>query len=186
MSTFKIGDTVYRARAGQEQVWVTCPECLGSGRLRVILGDDSEVSIACVCCDRGYEGSPGRIQTYQFIGRAEAYLITGVQVITRNGEPETTYAEAGGGCYTKEDELHSLHGNALLRAETLVANHKVDEKTRLLYKEKQSKTWASNVAYWRGEIRRAKETITRCEARLAVAPKNRKEAAALDAQEPTI
>ena len=66
---FSIGDTVYQSQAGQEQMWVTCPECLGSGRLCVIVGDDSEVSIPCVCCERGYEGSSGRIQSYRFMAR---------------------------------------------------------------------------------------------------------------------
>lgn len=49
-------------------------------------------------------------------------------------------------------------------------------RKRLKYKEKQHRTWAWNVSYWRGVIRLAKEEIIRAEARLAVAPKNPKEA----------
>jgi hypothetical protein len=183
MTKFQIGDVVYCARVGSKQVWITCPECLGSGRLRVILGDDSEVSIACVCCERGYEGSPGRIQTYQYVGEAVPYLITGVQVRGPEYIPEVTYAIGSGSCYTKEAELFQFPDEAASRAEALVAEHEAEEKRRLGYKEKQHRTWAWNVSYWRGEIRRAKEAIARCEARLAVAPKNRKESAQRDAEE---
>jgi hypothetical protein len=183
MTKFQIGEMVWQARAGQNQIWITCPECLGRGRLRVILGDDSEVSIHCVCCERGYEGSPGRIQTYAFTGKAETYIITGMQVIMLDGVPETTYAENGGSCYTKEADLFATRDEAVARAAVLVAEHEADAKKRLGYKEKQHKIWASNVAYWRGQIRHNKEEIARYEARLAVAPHNIKEADKIKSEE---
>lgn len=171
MSRFHIGDTVYRAEAGQEQVWITCPECAGSGRLRVILGDGSEVSIACVCCERGYESSPGRMQTYQFTGRATEHVITGVE--EQLGRPTRYHL----GCWSVEEEnLFDTRSAACTRAVTLVEEHQAEETKRLKYKEKQHKTWAWNVSYWRRCIRNAQEEIARYEARLAVAPKNVKEA----------
>jgi hypothetical protein len=178
MTKFKMGDTVYQAEAGQEQVWITCPECAGSGRLRVILGDDSEVSIACVCCERGYDGSPGRIQTYKFVGRTTEHTLMGVE--EHLGRP-TRYSF---GCYsTEEANLFATRGEAANRMEILVLEHQTEETKRLKYKEKQHKTWAWNVRYWRGEIRRNKEEIARYEARLAVAPKNPKEADKLETPE---
>ena len=173
MNKFSIGDVVYQSQAGQEQMWVTCPECLGSGRLRVIMGDDSEVSIPCVCCERGYEGSPGRIQSYRFMARTTEHTITGVDAQTGGGGLHVRYSF---GCYSAEEEnVFTTRDEALLRANTLVSEHEAEEIKRLKYKEKQHKTWAWNVSYWRGVIRRAKEEITRAEARLAVAPKNPKE-----------
>lgn len=174
MTKFNIGDTAYLARAGQEQVWITCPECLGSGRLRVILGDDSEVSIHCVCCERGYEGSPGRIQTYAFRSTAERVTISGIEVHTRDGVVKTRYSSNS---WSIDDEnLFATREEAMVRAATVVTEHAAEEKKRLGYKEKQHKSWASNVAYWRSQIRHNKEEITRYEARLAVAPKHPKEA----------
>jgi hypothetical protein len=170
---FNIGDVVYQAQAGQEQIWVMCPECLGSGRLRVILGDDSEVSIACVCCERGYEGSPGKRHSYAFMARATAHKVTGVEAQQREDGLRVRYSF---GYYSSESEnVFATREEALTRALQLVTEHEAEEKKRLGFKEKQYKTWSWNVSYWRGEIRRAKETIQRCEDRLAVAPKNRVE-----------
>ncbi len=180
MTKFQIGDTVYIARAGQEQVWVQCPECLGSGRLRVILGDETEVSIACVCCDRGYEGSPGRVQTYKFISDTTEHTLTGISSQLKGDDHEVHYHS--GGRSIEEKDVFATREEALTRAATLVAEHEAEEKKRLGYKEKQHKKWAWNVQYWRGEIRRAKETIAHCEARLAVAPKNPRHAD----KEPTV
>lgn len=183
--TFNIGDIAYYASAGQERIWITCPECLGSGRLRVILGDESEVSIACVCCERGYEGSPGKIQTYAFRSNVQTVVIIGVESEMRDDKLTTRYKFQG--CYTADEmNLYASRDMAASRAEQLVLEHQVEETKSLKYKEKQHKTWAWNVSYWRGIIRRAKEEIGRAEARLAVAPKSRiecKEADKLTGQE---
>jgi hypothetical protein len=175
MTKFNIGDTAYVARAGQEQIWITCPECLGSGRLRVILGDDSEVSIHCECCSRGYEGSPGRMQTYAFIARTEEVTITGIESHLHDDVLRTHYKFSG--CYFDDEKnLFATRLEALARAEQLREERTADETKRLKYKEKQHKTWAWNVHYWRSQIRRNREEIARYEARLAVAPKNIREA----------
>lgn len=175
MTKFNIGDVVYLAQAGQESIWVICPECMGSGRLRVILGDDSEVSIACVCCDRGYEGSPGKLQTYAFRSETHETTITGIDSEMHDGALRTHYKF--GGCHFTEDKnIFATRADALIRAAELIQEHEIEEAKRLRYKEKKHKTWAWNVRYWRSEIRRAQETITRIQARLNVAPKNVKEA----------
>ena len=172
MTKFNIGDVVYHATAGQEHIWITCPECLGSGRLRVILGDESQVSIACVCCGRGDEGSPGKIQTYAFRAEAEAIIITGIETYMRNDEVQEKYKFDG--CYSADgNDLFATREEALTRAIALATEHEADETKRLKYKEKQHKTWAWHVSYWRSQIRHAKEEIARYEARLAVAPKSR-------------
>ena len=44
---YKIGDHVWRAGFGSTDNYVTCPDCAGTKRLRVIMGDESVVSIAC-------------------------------------------------------------------------------------------------------------------------------------------
>lgn len=171
---FNIGDVVWQAHASQIQVWVICPECLGSGRLRVILGDDSEVSIPCICCERGYEGSPGKISTWEYQANAQQVTITGIESKLREGHLKTRYLV---GCYSGEEEnIFATREEALERAAVLMREYQDEEKKRLGYKEKQHKTWAWNVSYWRREIRHAKEKIARAESRLAVVPKNVKDA----------
>lgn len=171
---FNIGDVVYQARTGQEQTWIQCPECLGTCRLRVILGDNSEVSIPCNCCEYGYEGSKGMLSTYTFVAQADLHHITGVESEQRDGVLHVRYRF---GCYSSEAEnVFATPLEAVTRALELKAEHEAEEKKRLGYKEKQNKKWSWNVRYWRSEIRRAKETIAHCEAKLSMAPKNIKEA----------
>jgi hypothetical protein len=169
MTKFNIGDTAYQAHAGQEQIWVTCPECLGSGRLRVILGDDTEVSIHCVCCERGYEGSPGKVHTYKFMSEVRTGTITAVEM------RGSILHYSLDGWSDSDNSIFATREEAEARAKELVTEHEADERRRLGCKEKQHKTWASHVAYWRSQIRRNKEEIARYEARLAVAPKTRKD-----------
>ncbi len=172
MTKFNIGDTAWRAHAGLDHIWITCPECLGSGRLRVILGDESEVSIACECCSRGYEGSLGKMQTYAFRSAPESVVITGVE-ITKHGEDSGCRVQYKVGCWSVPDQdLFATRDEAMIRAATLVAEHEAEEKKRLGSKERQHKTWAWHVRYWRSQIRHAKEQIERAEAQLAMAPKN--------------
>jgi hypothetical protein len=182
MTHFNIGDTAYHAHAGLEHIWITCPECLGSGRLRVILGDESEVSIACVCCERGYEGSPGKIRTCAFQAAAQTVIVAGIDShITPEGT--NTVYKFGDGYYSEQNNLFATLDGALARAAVLAQEHQAEEAKRLKYKENQQKTWAWHVSHWRREIRLAKETIARCEARLAMAPKNSKEADKLETPE---
>ena len=171
---FNIGDKVWRSKAGSETIWIICPECLGSSRLRVILGDESQVSIPCVCCQHGWDGSLGKIHSYSFVARTEEATITGIELRKQDGKEYFVYSCDG--WHVDEADLFLTQLGALADAARLVAEHEADEKKKLGYKEKQHKTWASNVAYWRSEIRRAKQTIAMAEARLAAAPKNVKAA----------
>lgn len=173
MTKFQIGDVVYQANAGPKSTWVICPECLGSGRLRVILGDDSEVSIACVCCENGYHGSLGKLSTYQFLAEVDTITITGVDAQTRNGQLQVRYSF--GSRSIEDSDVFATLPEAAARAEQLVKEHEAKETKRLSYKEKKHKSWAWNVSYWRGQIRDAKQTIAGAEARLAVVPKNSKQ-----------
>jgi hypothetical protein len=171
---FNIGDTIYFARAGQETIWITCPECLGSGRLRVIMGDESEVSIACECCSRSYEGSPGKMQTYAFHAAPEARIITGVEMQGSGDEQHVRYS--CNGWSIEEENIFATLEEAQTRAVVVADEHAFEEKKKLGYKEKQHKTWAWHVRYYRSMIRDAKEQIARAEAKMAMVPKNVKEA----------
>jgi hypothetical protein len=174
MTKFNIGDTIYQSKAGQHQIWITCPECCGTGRLRVILGDESEVSIACECCKRGYEGSPGKVSTYKFLAETSESVITGIESRLSNGTLYTRYAI---GCYsTEEENVFATEAEAQNRAKECVREHVIEETKRLAYKEKQTQTWAWNVSYWRKQIRHGQQQIESATARLNIAPKNVKEA----------
>lgn len=68
---FKIGDTVWHATFGMTETWVTCPDCGGTGRLRVTFHDETQVSIECNRCGPGYEPPTGRIKCWDRKGAVE-------------------------------------------------------------------------------------------------------------------
>ncbi len=168
---FTIGDQVYRATFHPlEQVWIECPECCGSGILRVILGTGEEVQIACECCKRGYEGSPGKIQIYQAIASAEPVTITGMEM--RPGETIRYYHSPN--YVSDEGNLFDSGHEAQARAEEKAETHRIEEAQRIERKVKSHKKWAWHVAYHRREIKRLEQSIEYHRGALAVAGKKAK------------
>lgn len=60
---FLPGQTVYIIE-NKGQFYEKCPACCGDKILRVLLGDDSIVEVACTGCENGYNGSTGYISLY--------------------------------------------------------------------------------------------------------------------------
>ena len=77
---YDIGQEVYHATWDTREVYVTCPDCGGTGRLRVTFHDDTQVSIECRACQSGYEPPTGRIRVYARTARATLCTITGCEV----------------------------------------------------------------------------------------------------------
>lgn len=77
---FEIGQQVWRATFDAMERSIECPDCGGTGRLRVLFHDDSMVSIECATCQRGYEPPTGRLTVYERRGVAYPDRIVGVEV----------------------------------------------------------------------------------------------------------
>lgn len=173
MSKFKIGDVIWIAGASQRQVRVVCPECLGTGRLRVIMGDDTEHSIECVCCAEGYNGSPGSIVIWEFGSTTRCEVISGVEENLQEGVLLTKYRY---NCASiDENKCFATREEAEYRSLELVAEHEEWELRRLGFKQRQDKKWAWNVSYHRREIRELEKKILYHESKLNAVPKKFKE-----------
>src|SRR5687767_13466403 len=100
---FKIGDTVFQASYGRHERWITCPDCLGSRHVRVILGDDTEVKIECGGCNPGgYEPPLGRIRQYDYSVEVKEREITGICM--HGTEVKYELNNFGGSYYTGTEE----------------------------------------------------------------------------------
>lgn len=166
--TFNIGDSVFCATSGTTQIWIECPECLGSGRLRVIIGTGEEFSIGCTCCERGYEGSPGRISTYDYQAKTESHTITGIEVQQHEGKLKTTYRTYN--YYLDEANVFATKDEAIARAQQLAQEHAENEQRQLKCKEKDTRSWAWNVTYHRRCIKEAHRQIAYHTSKLHAAP----------------
>lgn len=147
---FNIGDKVFTANYGKHEKLVTCPDCLGSKRVKVVLGDGTEVLIGCGGCDPGgYEPSTGYIRQYDCFVKSEQHTVTGVKV-TKDAV-EYDLDNFGSGSYYTGNNLtvFATELEALACGELDRRNYEDEENKRLMAKTKDHKSWAWNSSYHR-------------------------------------
>ena len=162
---FNIGEKVYVAAFERKAITVTCPDCFGSRRVRVILGDDTEIAIECGGCDPGgYQPPLGYITNYEWAASAELKTVVGIE--ERAGEP-TRYNFAGS-CDFEGNKTFATEEEALAKANELRQAHEDEENRRLMAKTKNTKSWAWNATYHRRLAKKAREDLAYHEAKAVV------------------
>lgn len=147
---FKIGDTAFRASYDKQPKWITCPDCLGSKHVKMILGDGTEVTIECGGCDPGgYEPSKGVIRQYDYVTVVKEFTVTGVNV--RAEEINYELNNFGGGSYYSSDEkdLFETREEAQADGERQRREHEAEENKRFMAKTKNHHSWKWNATYHR-------------------------------------
>lgn len=82
---YNVGDKVWWAKYQIQEVKKTCPICFGKMRVRVVLGDDSQIETDCTYCERGFKRY-GWVEEYEYVSVIEHVEITGKEVSEgRNG-----------------------------------------------------------------------------------------------------
>lgn len=167
---YEIGQPIWRASWDAATDYVPCPDCAGTARVRVMLPDDSIVSVECEGCRNGYEGSSGYLKVYCRKATAKLTSITGVEM--RDGKTEWQTAD----CYrTSEEDLFLSEAEAVARALVIAARADKEERDKINQKEKPLKSWAWHAHYHRREIKEAQRRIEYHSGKLAVASKKAKE-----------
>ncbi len=178
MTKYNIGDQVWVARTTTEDDYVTCPDCLGKKFLTVIMGDDSQVTISCRACERGYEGSLGHIHTWKHTAVVECVTINGLEIARNSNMVEQIEYKVGtSSCYQtyKENEVFDTKEAASILAADLATERTIQEVKQVKHKTKDHKSWAWHVTYFRGIIRRAEKEIERATTQLNYAKTKAKE-----------
>ena len=161
---FAIGAVVYLAEfAPMTEVWVECPDCAGKKYLRVILGNDEEVTIDCVC----YRG---KVAQWEPKAEAVVHTVRGLETMEGADGIQIRYKFSGGRVVDSRD-VFATDPEAMIRAEERGEKYAAAQNKRELAKEKDHKTWAWHVHYHRREVKRAKGELERHEAKLDVAKK---------------
>jgi len=76
---YNVGDKVWWAKYQRQEVKKTCPICFGKMRVRVILGDESQIETDCTFCERGFQ-KYGWISEYEYVSAVEQVEITHKEV----------------------------------------------------------------------------------------------------------
>jgi len=162
---FDIGDNVWVARWQKAQQWTTCPHCLGKKYLEIIMGDETRVSIDCVCCTETFRSS-GKIGYWDYTPSADEVTLDGYEVKTEKGKRITSYRS---GCWGF-DNVFATKEEAMAFALAKIEQEREEDNRRLAYtKEKAEKTWAQNATYHIEAIKGFEKQIEYHKSKLAVA-----------------
>lgn len=165
---FKIGDQVYRPTFENHETSVACPDCGGTGRLRVTFADDTTVSIGCANCASGYDVPTGRVKCYDRFPEAKLATISGIEMDCGKIKYKL-YAGPHSYWRVEESDLSTDHAAAMIKARAMADKWSEDERARIYRKERDTRTWAWNASYHRNAIKKAQKDIEYHTAKLNVA-----------------
>ena len=164
IAKYSIGQELWRPTFDMEEARVTCPDCGGTGRLRVTFHDETTVSVECQNCNVGYESPKGYLRVSNRHPRAQQVTVTGMEL---RGEV-LEYRTTGSWC-VPEDRLFLTEEAALTAAGLMAVEADQAERDKIQEKEKDTRSWAWNATYHRREIKRAEKDLAHHKAKLAVA-----------------
>lgn len=160
---FKIGETVWFASVDLRDEWITCPDCGGTGRVRVIFHDDSIVSVHCASCE-GYPAPSGMLRIHKRVPCAISITLDG----RRPSRGEIRW-HATDGRIVEENYLFSTEEEAITFAKNQIVKMGIDELDERLKKYRETRNWAWNASYHKSEIKQALQSIEYHTAKLNVA-----------------
>ncbi len=174
---YAIGDKVWKSTFQSTKNYVECPDCGGTGRLRVTFHDDTQVSIDCKNCSVGYDPPSGRVMVYERHSHSEQGIIVGIEITSDGVEYKLSNPRAGSGTYwcIKESEIFNTKEEADAYGVILAEEANKEELARVYRKEKDTRTWAWNASYHRRCIKDAEKQIVYHTAKLNVASLKAKE-----------
>ena len=166
---FEVGQMIWIGNfSSHTSSYETCPDCGGTGRMRVTFHDDTQVSIECRNCSQGYDPPSGRILVYNPVARAQHVAITGLEI---EGGKTRWHVNSHGSGYIiiDDDQAFDTEHEALISAKSRAADYVKEQQDRIFSKEKDSRSWASNASYHRKCLKEAQRQIEYHSAKLAVA-----------------
>lgn len=157
-----IGDVVWVARLKHREFYETCPDCLGTKAVTLLLANGERESLECkTCWPGGYDPSRGFIIRTQYQLAADKRAIDAMEV----GREKTTYRFFD----WSSEVVFDNEQEALVEAEKLRLIAEEEDHKRFLWKKEDSRrTWAWHSSYYRRQIADAKKQLAYAEARLNI------------------
>lgn len=156
---YHIGQKVFWATHSTRETSIVCPDCQGDMFLTVIFKDYTTCTIPCRTCESGYRGSLGRLYFPEYYYQVEEREIKGVDTCCDKIEYKLGTESTCSYYCVDENDLFTTKAEAEERAKELTEQQNEKESQRHTHKVKDHRSWAWNVNYHRGEIRRMKKSI---------------------------
>lgn len=150
---YNIGDSVWFGTYDTHGHRVTCPDCAGSGKLKVTFADGVECLFECGCCSRGYEGSVGWVTQYEKSPKIEGLTITGVEIRTE------CIVYHCGSWVIEESKLHHDADSALAYATGLKEEEERVANEPRFSKHQDRKSYGWNAHYHRKCIKQKEQEL---------------------------
>lgn len=167
---FSIGQRLWLASFDAVTNHVVCPDCGGTGRVRVIHHDETMLSIECAGCQSGYDKPSGYVKVYDRKGKATEVIVTGIEM--EKGQPRYRTDKS---YFVEDADLFETEADCIARAQEKAAEYDAEERAKVAAKEKPTRTWSWNAHYHRREIKEAKRRLEYHTSKLAVASIKAKE-----------
>jgi hypothetical protein len=151
---------------------VPCPDCEGK-RYNTIILDGETFTIDCRGCERGWMGSTGYLETYEYTPSVFEGKISGVEKSWNEDSFEYHVSESPSSSkILKEENTFATREEAEDRAVVLARDQSDEEAKKITKKTKPNSSWAWHVRYYQKQIRDAEETIERASLQLDAAKKH--------------
>jgi hypothetical protein len=176
MAEFKVGDKAWFARWTPRKVTIACPVCFGNRSVTVVLGDGTQVIVACHYCGAGWDGPQGSTVEYEHDAIAQRVTVREVHADEhRDGsgvERRVRYLLGDDAGWADAEDMFTDEGAALARAKIRLAETYAWQDSNERKKHRKSSAlsdaiWA--VGYHRREAVKCRREAERHEARAALA-----------------
>ena len=157
---FELGETVFIARHERDERLVTCPDCQGKKCITVIMGDDTSHSINCsLCAPNGYEGPTGFVTAWDYRTTVQELKVEKIE--SKISEDGVKYEYQSHHWILRHDNTFRDKAEAEARGDELIKEHAAKDAAQLERKQKDHRSWAWHVRYYRDLIRKGEKDLVR-------------------------
>lgn len=165
---FAVGSEVWWIGPAWRQEEITCPECLGQRRIKVVLPTGDEYMLKCCACG-GQWGEPRGLVTvtrHEHIPRR--ITLDRVESIDMAAESRVTYRTANG-ILVYSHHLYLDEGECRSACETRNAEMDAEDERRAIatmLHGRERLAWSAH--YWRGQLQKAEANVVLARERLGL------------------
>ena len=152
MRKYNVGDKVWYAYYEHTQVQKPCPVCFGNKEVTLTLGNKDKVLLPCDYCGHGFEPPRGYITEYEYVAKAEPFVITKIESeVNAISESRRYYS---GNHYSGIEDLFDTEEKTLARCNERIKQQEIEETTNAYHlKKNHLKSYAWNAGYHLGRAK---------------------------------